>query len=459
MAAWLKSARIYAHPRVLGIAFLGFSAGLPFLLVFSTLSAWLVDYGISRSTIGLFSWIGITYSIKVFWAPVVDRVRLPILGRWLGQRRSWMLLAQTGIAAGLIGMAYTDPGANLTAVALCGLLVAFASATQDITIDAYRIEAVEEERQAAMAASYVFGYRLALLLAGAGALYIAEFASWQIAYISMACAVSIGVVTTLVIAEPKAYLATATAALEEKVLAFSLRRAHWPDGLRRAGEWFVRAVVCPFVDFFDRNGWFAFLLLGVIGLYRISDITMGVMANPFYLDLGFSKSEIASIVKVFGFAMTLTGSAVGGVVVVRFGLERILLVGAILVALTNVLFAVMASLPPDKLLLMIVISADNFSGGLANVVFIAFLSSLTNKAYTATQYALFSSIMTLPGKFIGGFSGVVVDSFGYPSFFAYAAALGIPAIVLIMVLLKFWRRESLTAVASDADGLPAGRQS
>ena len=443
----------------MGIAFLGFSAGLPFLLVFSTLSAWLTDYGVSRSTIGFFSWIGITYSIKVFWAPVVDRLRLPGLGRWLGQRRSWMLLGQIGIAAGLVGMAYTDPAANLTAVALFGLLVAFASATQDITIDAYRIEAVEEERQAAMAASYIFGYRLALLVAGAGALYIAEFASWRIAYICMALAVTVGVVTTLIIAEPTKSLTTATAALEQRVLDFSLRRAHWPDSLRRAGEWILRAVVCPFIDFFQRNGWFALLLLGVIGLYRISDITMGVMANPFYLDLGFSKSEIASIVKVFGFGMTLVGSAVGGVVVVRFGLERILLVGAVLVALTNLLFAVMASLPADEFLLMAVISADNFSGGLANVVFIAFLSSLTNKAYTATQYALFSSLMTLPGKFIGGYAGVLVDAFGYSSFFMYAAALGIPAIVLIMVLLKHVRPAALTAAPSDAHGPPEDQRS
>lgn len=458
MTSWLKSARIYAHPRVLGIAFLGFSAGLPFLLVFSTLSAWLTDYGVSRSTIGFFSWIGITYSIKVFWAPVVDRLRLPILGRWLGQRRSWMLLAQVGIAAGLCGMAFTDPSADLVRVALFGLLVAFASATQDITIDAYRIEAVEEERQAAMAASYIFGYRLALLMAGAGALYIAEFASWQIAYLSMALAVSIGIVTTLVIAEPLKTVASVTAALEERVLAFSLNRAHWPEVLRRLGEWFVRAVVCPFIDFFQRNGWFALLLLGVIGLYRISDITMGVMANPFYLDLGFSKAEIASIVKVFGFAMTLVGSAAGGVVVVRFGLERILILGAVLVALTNMLFAVMASLPPDEFLLMAVISTDNFSGGIANVVFIAFLSSLTNKAYTATQYALFSSLMTLPGKFIGGYAGVVVDAFGYPSFFLYAAVLGIPAIVLTVVLTKLWHRESVIATASDEPSPPVVQQ-
>ncbi|MDP6376818.1 MAG: MFS transporter [Kiritimatiellia bacterium] len=422
---------------MLAIAFLGFSAGLPFLLVFSTLSAWLTEYGVSRSTIGFFSWIGITYSVKVFWAPVVDRMRLPGLTRLLGQRRSWMLVAQIGIAAGLFAMAATDPSADLVRLALLGLLVAFSSATQDITIDAYRIEAVEEERQAAMAAAYIFGYRLALLFAGAGALYIAEFASWHAAYLGMALAAGVGICTTLVIAEPERIIASATRELEARVVEFSNRRAHWPQALRRLGEWFVGAVICPFLDFFQRNGVvLALILLALVGTYRISDITMGVMANPFYLDLGFTKTEIANVVKIFGFGMTIAGSAIGGLVVVRLGLARTLLLGAVLVAATNLLFALMAGVGPERALLALVISADNFSGGLANVVFIAFLSGLTNTAYTATQYALFSSLMTLPGKFVGGYAGVVVDAAGYAPFFIYAGLLGVPAIALVLWLMK-----------------------
>jgi PAT family beta-lactamase induction signal transducer AmpG len=447
-STWRDSIEIYAHPRVVAIAFLGFSAGLPFLLVFSTLSAWLTEYGVSRSTIGFFSWIGITYSVKVFWAPVVDRLRLPVLTAWLGQRRGWMLIAQIGIVAGLVGMAYTDPSANLEWIAGFGLIVAFSSATQDITIDAYRIEAVERSRQAAMAAAYIFGYRVALLVAGAGALYVAAFASWPAAYLAMAVAALVGVVTTLVIREPERTVPRATVELEAQAVAFARNRPHWPQGARRAGAWFVGAVVCPFLDFFGRNGIrLALLLLAVVGAYRISDITMGVMANPFYLDLGFTKTQIADIVKIFGFGMTLAGSAFGGVAVVKWGLARTLLLGATLVAATNLLFALMAGAGPNPIMLAAVISADNFSGGLANVAFIAFLSSLTNTAYTATQYALFSSLMTLPGKFIGGYAGIVVDEAGYAAFFLYAGALGIPAIALVYLLMR--RHPELFATRDD----------
>ena len=421
---WLASIAIYWHPRIAALFFLGFSAGLPFLLVFSTMSAWLTEYGVSRSTIGFFSWIGITYSIKVFWAPVVDRIRLPGIGR-LGQRRSWILLAQLGIAAGLLGLSLVDPSENLRGVALLALLVAFSSATQDISVDAYRIEAAEMDRQAAMAAAYIFGYRVALLVAGAGALLIAEFSTWSVSYGIMAGLVSIGVITTCIVREP-----------EHDVL-IERRRGNGHEPIpKRVLRWFQGAVVAPFHEFFTRYGWLAMVVLGVIATYRISDITMGVMANPFYLDLGFTKSEIASIVKAFGFSMTLAGAGLGGLLVVRFGLMPMMMTGAILVALTNLLFALMAELEPTRTLLAIVISADNLSAGLANVVFVAFLSSLVNKTYTATQYALFSSLMTLLGKFIGGFAGIVVDGFGYTMFFIYASGIGIPAMLFLFVAMR-----------------------
>ena len=389
------------------------------------MSAWLTENGVSRSTIGFFSWVGITYSVKVFWAPVVDRIRLPGLGR-LGQRRSWMLVAQLGICAGLFGLSIVDPDQNLHGVAVLALVVAFASATQDISVDAYRIEAAEMERQAAMAAAYIFGYRVALLVAGAGALLIAEFSSWSMSYAVMAGLVSVGVITTCIIQEPEhdASIAPPHSNVGEP------RR-------QRIVRWFRSAVAAPFHEFFARHGWLALVLLGVIATYRISDITMGVMANPFYLDLGFSKAEIASIVKAFGFSMTLAGAVLGGIFVVRFGLMRMMLTGAIMVALTNLLFALMAELAPTRMLLAMVISADNLSAGVANVVFVAFLSNLVNKTYTATQYALFSSVMTLLGKFIGGFAGVVVDGFGYTMFFLYAAGIGIPAMLLVFAVMRF----------------------
>ena len=389
------------------------------------MSAWLTENGVSRTTIGFFSWVGITYSVKVFWAPVVDRIRLPGLGR-LGQRRSWMLVAQLGICAGLFGLSIVDPDQNLHGVAVLALVVAFASATQDISVDAYRIEAAEMERQAAMAAAYIFGYRVALLVAGAGALLIAEFSSWSMSYAVMAGLVSVGVITTCIIQEPEH-----DASIEPPHSNVGEPRR------QRIVRWFRSAVAAPFHEFFARHGWLALVLLGVIATYRISDITMGVMANPFYLDLGFSKAEIASIVKAFGFSMTLAGAVLGGIFVVRFGLMRMMLTGAIMVALTNLLFALMAELTPTRMLLAMVISADNLSAGVANVVFVAFLSNLVNKTYTATQYALFSSVMTLLGKFIGGFAGVVVDGFGYTMFFLYAAGIGIPAMLLVFAVMRF----------------------
>jgi PAT family beta-lactamase induction signal transducer AmpG len=439
--SWRAALRVYRQPRVLGMIFLGFSAGLPFLLVFSTLSAWLTDAGLSRTLIGYFSWVGITYSIKVFWAPVIDRLPLPFLTRLLGRRRSWMLLAQIGIMLGLSGMALSNLQTDLTQIALFALFVAFSSATQDISIDAYRIEAVEKELQGAMAATYVLGYRLALLVAGAGAFYLAEFSSWPVAYLCMAVLMLVGVVTTLVINEPRLAVSAASRQLEARVESLiGIKQARRSLTVRLAA-WFSDAVISPFVDFFSRNGRFALTILLLIGLYKVSDITMGVMANPFYLDLGFSKTQIADVTKIYGFFMTIAGAALGGLLVVRYGLMRPLLLGAVMVASTNLLFALLAVSLPDIRLLALVISADNLSGGIATSVFIAYLSSLTNTAYTATQYALFSSLMTLPAKMLGGFSGVIVDGYGYPWFFIYASATGIPAVLLVIYLTKYWARE------------------
>ncbi|MGZ4976951.1 MAG: AmpG family muropeptide MFS transporter [Methylobacter sp.] len=429
--SWRLAFSVYIQPRVRSMVFLGFSAGLPFLLVFSTLSAWLRDEGVERSVIGFFSWIGITYSIKVFWAPVIDRLPLPLLTKFLGKRRSWMLLAQLGIVIGLVGMGNSDSHSQLQQIALFALWVAFCSATQDVVIDAYRIESVSPEYQGAMAATYVLGYRIALLVAGAGAFYIADYASWKVAYFIMAIAMSIGLITTLCLKEPEHKHFNSQS--DEHVVK---HRNIW----RRLSAGFVDAVLSPFVEFFGRNGRVGLLILMLIALYKMSDITMGVMANPFYLDLGFNKKDIADISKVFGFFMTIAGAAIGGALVVRYGIMRPLLLGAVMVAATNLLFAVLAVSEPNLLLLAGVISADNLSGGVATSVFIAYLSSLTSTAYTATQYALFSSLMTLPAQLLGGFSGVVVDQYGYTVFFIYASAVGLPAIVLVLLLIRYQDR-------------------
>lgn len=443
--SWAEAFAVYCKPRVIAMFFLGFSAGLPLLLVFSTLTAWLSDMNVARSTIGFFGWVGITYSVKVFWAPIVDRLPVPFLTAMLGKRRSWMLLGQLGVVSGIIVMAGINPATHLWWLALVAVFIAFSSATQDIAIDAYRIEAVITEYQGAMSATYVFGYRLAMLVAGAGTLFVAEPSNWpvdilladawQYAYICMAALMSVGIITVLIVREPNHVIDLDTQQLENSLAgieASDKKQSSW----LRLKLWFVSAVVCPFIDFFRRHGRFALVILLFVGCYRISDIVMGVMANPFYLDLGFSKNQIAAVGKIFGFAMTLCGAFVGGVLVVRFGVFRPLLAGSVMVAATNVLFAQLALVGADINWLTLVISADNFSGGFANAAFIAFLSGLVNRAYTATQYALFSSFMTLPGKLFSGFSGVIVDASSYHEFFLYAAAMGLPAIVLSVVVMR-----------------------
>ena len=421
--SWQEALRVYTKPRILGMLFLGFSAGLPFLLVFSTLSAWLSEADVSRTTIGFFSWIGIMYSIKVLWAPVVDRVPLPLLTKLFGQRRSWLLLAQSGIATGLLLLAFTKPENSLQLFALYALMVAFSSATQDVVIDAYRIEAVEKEYQAAMAATYVLGY-------------MADFINWQAAYITMAALTGVGIATTLIIREPEHQIKTETLALEEQLINKIEAKVHVKGFNQKVTEWFTSAVISPFAEFFHRTGKYAILILLLIGTYRITDITMAVMANPFYLDLGFSKSEIASITKMFGFFLTIFGVALGGILVMRFGIMRILLLGGVLVIASNLLFAWLSQIGPEITMLAVVISADSLAGGIATAVFIAYLSSLTNTAYTATQYALFSSLMTLFPKIIAGFSGIIVDAYGYLAFYIYSSLLGLPALLIIIYLLK-----------------------
>ena len=469
--SWRESITAYRDKRVLAMLFLGFAAGLPFLLVFGTLSAWLRESGVSRTTIGFLVLTTFAYSLKFVWAPFVDRLPLPFLQRRLGRRRAWMLLAQFLIAAGLIGMAFTDPRANLPLMAAFTVLTAFGSATQDIAIDAFRIESVPLELQGATAGSYQLGYRIALLAAGAGALYIAEFVDWRAAYLSMAVLVAVGVATVFVVKEP----AVRVDAEAEKRAAALVGRAG--GALGRFAAWFASAVVGPFLDFFARHGWMALVILLFIGSFRLADITMGVMANPFYIDVGFSKSEIASVSKLYGIWMGIAGALLGGVIVARFGLMRPLLVCAVLTALSNLLFYMVAvdgremldlgachdalCLPDnpaavkggDVGLLVLTISAENLVGGMAGTVLIAYLSGLTNAAYTATQYALFSSFMSLVGKLVASTSGVIVDETSYPFFFVYTTLMGIPAVLLVFVLMARARRERKSA---PAPGLVAG---
>ena len=426
---WQDTWLIYLSPASLRMLALGFSAGLPLLLVLGTLSFRLREAGIDRATIGFLSWVGLAYGFKWVWAPLVDRLSLPMLTPLLGRRRSWLLLAQVAIVVGLLGMAYCNPQDQLTPMVGFALLVAFGSATQDIALDAFRIESAQARLQAVLAASYQTGYRLAMIWAGAGVFWIAakaevgglpagtyQDAAWAWAYTVMAVSMAVGMVTVLWSKEPQ---------------RVPVPVAHtWR-------EWLQVAVVAPFAEFIQRYRWHAVLLLALIGTYRISDIVMGIMANPFYVDMGYSKEEVATVTKLYGVVMTLVGAFLGGGMVLRWGVMRVLMLGAVLSAMTNLLFAWLAWHGHDLYALIAVVSADNLASGIASAAFIAYLSSLTQVQYSATQYALFSSLMLLLPKFLAGFSGVAVDAAGYAWFFVGTALLGLPVLVLVWLASRF----------------------
>ena len=446
LAQWRDATRLYLQPRPLTLLFLGFSSGLPILLVFSSLSFWLREAGVDRTAIGYFSWVALAYAFKWLWAPLVDRLPLPLLTPWLGRRRSWMLLSQLAIAGGLVLLAFAEPTESLTSMALIAVMIAFCSATQDITVDAYRIESADERLQAAMAATYMVGYRLAMITATAGVLSIAAFWDpdeatyqqhpWQMAYLTMAALMAVGVLTTLFSPEPKVIINGELSALQEKIEHWIEQQGHLPPRLARMAGWLYIAVICPFADFMRRYGWHAVVILALISTYRIADIVMGIIANVFYVDLGFTKAEVATVTKVFGVIMTLIGALAGGALVNRYGVMKILFTGALLAAATNLLFALLAVSGPQVPLLALVVSLDNLSAGIATAAFVAYLSGLTNINYSATQYALFSSIMLLLPKFMGGFSGITVDAIGYPSFFIGTALLGLPVLLLVIAAAR-----------------------
>jgi len=428
---WRATLKVYLEPATLRMLSLGFSAGLPLLLVFGSLSFWLREAGIDRTTIGYLSWVGLAYAFKWVWSPLVDRMPIPLLTRFMGRRRSWLLLSQLGIMAALVGMALNDPKLMLEPIVWCALAVAFGSATQDIALDAFRIESAATDRQAALAAAYQTGYRLAMIWAGAGVLWIAarsevagvagyQHGAWQTAYLVMAASMLVGVATVIFSPEP-------------------VQQAVAPS--RNAGEWLRGALVDPFADFIRRYRWQAALILALIATYRISDVVMGIMANPFYVDMGYTKDEVASVTKVFGVIMTLVGAFIGGVLSMRLGTMRVLMLGAVLSAASNLLFAWLGTRGHDVTALVAVVSADNLAGGIASAAFIAYLSSLTNVSYSATQYALFSSMMLLLPKWLAGFSGKAVDLYGYANFFTATALLGVP------VLLLVWLASRLKTVA------------
>ena len=436
MESLIQSLRVYTKIRVIRMLFLGFSAGLPLLLLLGTLSFRLREAGLDLALIGFFSWIGLAYAFKWAWAPLVDQLPIPLLTKALGRRRSWLVCSQLLVIIGLSGLAFSDPSISITAVIWFSLLTAIGSATQDIALDAFRIESARTEDQGAMAATYQIGYRVAMLVASAGALFLADLFSnngsgyddtaWSVSYLIMAGLMLIGVITALLSPEPRV-----PSTSEEEIK--STNRASL---LLRLKRWLVNAGIMPFVDFVKRYKRQAILILIMISIYRISDVVMGVMANPFYVDIGFSKQEIATVTKLFGVIMTLLGAVIGGVFVKHFGALRMLIIGAILTSSTNLLFAWLSNIGANIPALVLTISADNLSAGLATAAFVSYLSGLTNIKYSATQYALFSSVMLLIPKFLAGWSGIFVEELGYENFFLFSAALGIPVILLLLMLYR-----------------------
>lgn len=481
----------YLNRQALSLLFLGFSAGVPILLIFSSLGLWLREAGIERATVTLFSYAALGYSFKFIWSPLVDALPLPFLSGWLGQRRAWLLLTQILMISAIVIMAMTDPqGANLTIMAMGAVLLGFSAATQDIVIDAYRIESAPSEMQTALSATYVAGYRIGMIVSGAGALYLAEFfgsskelysyLAWQKTYLIMACVMGVAVITTLLIKEPTTYakkelrpvgdylrlLTVFVCAIVGFIASYRFLGGALPDikgvlasfllgtfrfvasGAVAFGVGYVLVQlgvvakevahgmwVKPITDFFERYGKKALTLLALIGLYRISDIVAGNISNLFYQDLGFSKTDIANAVKVVGVLASIGGGFVGGAIAQKVGVMKAMFVGAVLACATNLLFIGLFYQPTLPIMYGAVI-LDNTAGGLASAVFIAFLSALTSIRFTAVQYALFSSLMTLSPKILGGYSGAIVDNTSYPTFFMITFVIGLPILYLIYVVHK-----------------------
>jgi MFS transporter, PAT family, beta-lactamase induction signal transducer AmpG len=438
---WRAAVLVYRQPQVLSMLFLGFSSGLPFYLYFQTLSAWLRQDHIVVTTIGMLSWAGMFYSLKFLWAPAVDRWPLPLLQQWLGRRRSWMLLGQLGIAASLLALSASHPAAGLLHVVISAGCLAFFGATQDISMDAWRIESAPSEMQGAMTAAYTIGYRVALIIGSAGALGLAQRLGWHASYSVMAALVAIGVVTTLLTREPQQYASRHSFASEARAVAWFERKAHWPAALRHAGAKFIGAVVCPLLDFFERQGVFsAVLVLLLVATYHFTDYAMGSMINPFYIDHGYTLAQIAMVVKIIGLSVGVVGVLIAGGFIARLGIRPALVLGSILIMGSNLGFSLLAhTAGPTVLGLALVNGLDNLALAMQGVALIAFLSSLTSPRYTATQYALFTSFYALTGKTLEGFSGFVVKAIGYGHFFVYTASLSVPPLLLLWWLSR--RRE------------------
>jgi PAT family beta-lactamase induction signal transducer AmpG len=409
--------------RVALMLALGFSSGLPFLLILGTLAVRLREAHISVETIGLFSYLALAYSLKFIWSPIVDAFDIPILSRLVGRRRAWMIACQALVAVALIGSGLTDPAHAIVWTAAFTAIAAFGAATQDVVVDGWRIDVAPDEMQGIMAAAYQLGYRIALLAAGAGALYVAEFVDWKAAYFTMAALMAVGIVASLL------------SPIVDRPPALDIAGPDRPARPERKFD-FTEAVKAPLIDLYARKGAALIPILLLVALYRVSDFLAGVMSNPLYVDLGFTKAQIASVAKIYGIWVGIIGAFVGGWLVAKIGIYRTMLLGAIGQAISHAAFAWLAMQGASVEALVIAISADNFAQSFSGTVLIAYMSSLTAAGFSATQYALLSSLYALPGKIVAGVSGFMVAALGYPAFFAMTAAIAIPVFALCVVVAR-----------------------
>ena len=434
MNSWLQATKIYLERRVFVIFLLGYSSGLPLLLVFQTLSAWLEESEISLTMIGWFSLASTAYALKFLWAPLVDKVPLPFLSNFFGQRRAWLIFSQVCIALSMLGLGQSDPAKDLWMVAMWAVALAFASATQDIAVDAYRIESLDDDQMGAGSANYVLGYRIAMLSAGAGALFVADVWGWYVAYALMAALMSIGLLTVLFSPEPERFPSDEMAAREQKIINFISLYAHLPNFLRAMIVRLYDAVICPFADFMSRPHWVMILLF--VALYKYGEALLGIMANPFYLDMGFSKSEIAAVSKGYGLTMTLVGGYLGGIFVARYGIMKALLYAGVLQCIANLAFTAQALIGYSIPMLTVTISIENLTAGMATTAFIAYLSSLCNIAYTATQFALFTSLMNVARTVFASGGGWLADHMDWSIYFLLTTFAAVPGLVVLVWLIK-----------------------
>jgi PAT family beta-lactamase induction signal transducer AmpG len=437
MQGWLGAFRVYLEPRVIAVLFLGFASGLPLLLTLSTLTFWLAEAEVDKAAIGLFALVGLPYTWKFLWSPIIDRVPLPLFTSLLGRRRGWLLFVQILLALAILALGASDPQLHLGRLAAFAVLVAFLSASQDIIVDAYRVELLEERQQGAGAAMVVIGYRIAMLLSGAGALVIAELAGWFWAYAAMAGCLGLAMVAVLLSPEP---------AGSARPLARTSGGAH---------GWLKEAVVEPFADFLRRNGvGMALLILLFIMLYKLGDALLGTMTNPFYVELGFTKPEVATIVKGYGLVATLLGGFLGGVIVNRQGVIHGLWICGIIQMLSNLVFVLQAWIGHDLTMLALTISAENLAGGMGTAAFVAYLSSLCNLSYTATQYALLSSFMAQARTTLAAGGGFLAESMTWIGFFFLTTLAAVPG---LLMLLWLQRRLAGSGAAGEPAALAEGR--